>query len=220
VPKIKQVVPPITIAVVGPHYSGKSSLCGILETEFGFKTVKEEWWKDPYRTEDKSQRDYFRSQMWFLTQTSSSLQKAQKLNAQGHPVVLDTFYYSTLIFGETKLSQQDFTVFKDILDLVSGAIPLPDLVIYLHADPEFLFSVRKAQRVAQQTGPKGEENTPWDWYQSICHLNDKYFSHWDKTPLFRVDTQVVNVLDKSEVEKNIIKPINELLRNKKNRKTE
>lgn len=176
-----------TIAVVGPHYSGKTTLCRIFEEKFGYKKIEERWQDDPYRTGEK--RDYFRSQVWYLLQTTQAIYKAKQLNKRGENVILDTLYYSTLIFAQTKLDKRDFDVFKDLVDLVARSAPMPDVIVYLHAEVDFLFNTRKNIRVAQKTGPSGEDKTPYEWLKKVCELHDFYFENWKKTKLIKINVE-------------------------------
>lgn len=183
---------PLTIAVVGPHYSGKSTLCELFAKQARFTAIKEEWWKDP--TRDVQPRDYFHAQMWYLLQTSQSLVKAKRLKAAGQSVILDTFMYSTCIFSTTVLSATQMQTFNAWVEFLATTVPLPDVVIYLHANIDFLYNQRRQTRLAQGTGPKGEDKTSYEWFKCICELNSKYFDSWSLTPLLKIDTQATDFL--------------------------
>nr|AIA18978.1 Deoxynucleoside kinase [uncultured bacterium] len=178
---------PLTVAVVGPHYAGKSTLSRLLQKELDFRIFQEEWWKDPFK--DMQPRDYFRSEIWYMQQSISSMLAAEKLNQEGQNVILDTFIYSNLIFAETKMKKEEFVFFKELLSLIAPRLPLPDIVIYLYADPKYLYETHRMRRVEAGTGPSSDKDTPYDWYEQICQLNDKYFSNWNQTPLLKMDVQ-------------------------------
>lgn len=190
--KYLELEKPITLAIVGPHYSGKSTLCKMMQRKFGFAVIYEKWWDDPFMNDNP--KDYFRSEIWYLLQTSSKLIKAKKLNKLGKNVVLDTFIYSTLIFASTKLRGKDLKVFKEILDFIYTILPKPDLLIYLYASPQYLFNVRRIKRVKEGTGPKGEINTPYSWFKKVCSLNNKFFSNWKTTKLIKINVENLDLL--------------------------
>lgn len=186
----------ITIAVVGPHYAGKSTLCQLFQKKLGFKLKQEKWWKDPFR--NTRPRDYFKSQLWYLLQNAKSLIEAKKKNKKGITVVLDTFHYSTLIFAKTKLNQYEFGFFRKIFSLVDSLIPYPDMLIYLHATPRFLYSVRRVDRIKKATGPQSDAQTPLEWFRTICKLNNFYFSNWKKTNIIKVDVQKIDITNEKD----------------------
>ncbi len=200
---------PLTIAIVGPHYAGKSLLCSLFKEQLGFTSIDEPWWQDPFR--DHKPRDYFRSQLWFLTQRLAALNQAKELNRAGTGVVLDTFYFSTLIFGATKLNEIDQQVFADLVEVASQHFPLPDVVIYLHADPKFLHGVRRLSRIESGTGPKSDADTPLAWIEKICALNEHWFARWDKTPLIAIDVEKTDLLGDSKAFPSLVNKIRRLI---------
>jgi deoxyadenosine/deoxycytidine kinase len=181
----------ITIAIVGPHYAGKSTLSQLFKKRLGFRILKEKWWLDPFL--DTRPRDYFKSQIWYLLQTTRSMVKANELNKKGKNVVLDTFIYSTLTFAQTKLSNKEFALYKSLVDNLAPLLPHPKVVVYLYAKPSFLHSVRRMQRVVKNTGPKEDIETPYNWLKKISDLNKKYFNSWKKTPLIKINVEKVDL---------------------------
>ncbi len=185
----------IIIALVGPHYAGKSTLSTILQKKKKFIQQEEDWWKDPFRQTEP--RDYFRSQVWYVLQRAEKMIEAQALKNKDIDVVLDSFIYSTLIFGRTKLNDVDFKVLEDLCNSISRLLPKPDYVIYLHARPEFLYNTRRMQRVKDGSGPKSDVNTSLEWIKDICELHSHYFDTWNQTPILKINVEKIDITSSS-----------------------
>ncbi len=212
---MKQEKKPITIAVVGPHYAGKSTLCTLLQEKLGFEVVQEQWWKDPFRKKTtknffKEKHDFLGSELWFLARNVHSATQARKLNKKGKHVILDTFIYSTLIFAHTVLTKKELRVLKEVFNLIIPTYSLPDLVIYLSADAKFLYETRRMIRVEEKTGPTEDEQTPFEWYKKVWDLNEYYFAKWKKTPLLTIDVEKVDLKNDPKVIAWLKKQIEEL----------
>lgn len=182
---------PISIAIVGPNYTGKTTLSNLLKEKFGFTIVKERWWTNPFFHYQPG--DYFRSQIWFMLQTAKSMLKAEELKNRNKNVVLDTLIYSTLIFSRTKVNTQDFMTIKELIFLLGSKLPLPDIVIYLYASPRFLYYMRRIRRIEDGTGPKGDVTAKYVWLKQICRLNEAFFGKWNTTPILKINVEKIDL---------------------------
>lgn len=161
-----------------------------------FIKQEEDWWKDPFRNEGK--RDYFRSQVWYLTQRAKQLIQADLLRAKGNMIILDTLLHSTLIFAKTKLDNKDFSALEDLCFMISNLLPKPDCVVYLYARPEFLYKTRRMQRVKDGSGPKSDVSASLEWITQICLLHQHYFDSWNQTPLLKINVEEVDIKEKKQ----------------------
>ncbi len=202
---------PIVIAVVGSHYSGKSTLSNLLIEKCGFEAVKENWQNDPYKNNRDDSGDYLRSQYWFFLQTAKAMIEGEKLKKEGKSVVLDTFLPSSLNFAETKLNKVDFKVYEEIVDMVLDRLPLPDLVVYLKAPTTYLYEVNRLRRVEAGTGPKSDSSVGFDWLDQVVKLNEKRFGSWQRTPIAEVNVDKLDVTD-DKVFSELLSSINARLR--------
>lgn len=190
---------PVTVAVVGPNYSGKTTMVKLLEEKLGFTIVQEKWWENPFFRYQPD--DYFRSQVWYLLQTAKAMEQAAELKKKGTNVLLDTFIYSTLIFSRTKLNDEDFEAFQELLEMVAEHLPFPDLVIYLYADVKYLYNVRRVKRVQDGTGPKADATAKFEWLEQICELHNTHFAQWNKTKILKVNVEEVDILKEEDLKK-------------------
>lgn len=193
------------IAIVGPHYSGKSTLAAKLAKQDGFILQEENWKEDPF-TEFRKNGDYLKSQLWFLTETMKTMLQAREHAKNGKHIVLDTFVNTTRAFCRSKLSAQDFKTFNFIFKKITKGFPLPDLVIYLYADPETLLK-HSAMRAESKTGPKSDSKTNIEWIKKTVQANSDEFGRWKKTPILKINTSKHDLIhDKTEY-KELLKKI-------------
>ena len=178
----------ISVAIVGSHYSGKTTLGKLLQEKYNFVFFEEEWFNNPLK-----EYDYFHKEVWFLLHRIEALEKALKLKKEGKNVALDTLPESTLIFAKTKLDKKEFKIFFELYKYLIRLVEYPDKVIYLKASPEFLYKVRLPQRVKEKTGPPGEEKTPFSWLKKIIALHHKTFSKWEKTDIITINVETVDI---------------------------
>lgn len=201
---------PISIAIVGPHYSGKSTVSRLFVEKLGFERIEENWHADPYRNVKSEDRDYLRSQYWFLMETAKMTLNAAKIRESGVSAVLDTFVFSTWCFAKTKLNETDFAVFEQLSDMLGSRLPLPDVVVYLTASVDYLYDVNRVKRVESGVGPAGDKTVPKEWLSEICTNQEIVFGKWDKTPLIKIYVEKTDLTNELNFEK-LLSEINEAI---------
>ncbi|MDH5532827.1 MAG: deoxynucleoside kinase [Candidatus Pacebacteria bacterium] len=196
----------IIIAIVGPHYSGKSTLSQKLFHESNFSTVEEKWLEDPF-TQFRKKGDYLKSQIWFLTETMKTMLEAINMKNNGSKIVLDTFVNTTRAFCRSKLSTQDFKIFNIVFDNIVKDFPLPDLIIYLTGSVDAL-KQRSIIRAKSGTGPDSDKNVSLEWIKKSIDANEEEFGNWTKTPIIKIDVSnkdvINNKLDYNELLQKVI----------------
>lgn len=194
------------IAIVGPHYSGKSTLAKKMAKINDFLLIEENWKDDPF-SEFRKKGDYLKSQLWYLTETMKAMLQAQQHKESGKKVILDTFVHTTRAFCRSKLSTQDFKIFNIIFNEITKGFPLPDLIIYLHARPETLLK-HSVMRSKSKTGPANDSQTDIEWINKTVQVNETEFGNWDTTPIITIDVSKQDLLNNTVDYKELIKKIN------------
>lgn len=183
------------IAIVGPHYSGKSTLAKKMAGN-GFCSVPEKWLDDPFKQFRKN-GDYLKSQVWFLIQTMQTLLESAQIKEKGNRVVLDTFPYTTRSFCRSKLNDKDFKTFNLIFETVIKDFPLPDLIIYLTANSKTLLE-RSQARAGVGNGPASDREANEKWIKKTILANEVEFTGWQATPIIRINTSKKDVINNEE----------------------
>jgi len=168
----------VTISVAGNIGSGKTTLTQRIGELLTFKAFLEPVAANPY-LEDfylEPRRWSFPLQVVFLSQ---KLKLMQELQASPHHRVLDrTLQEDAEIFAATQfqagyMDERDWQAYWDLYQAVEPSILLPDLVLYLQADVDFLlYRIRRRERAAEK--PLAQDylerlNQAYDrWIESIA----------------------------------------------------
>ena len=185
---------PVTVALVGSHYSGKTTLARLFSEKLNFVALEERWSGNPFL--HSQQNNPLQNQIWYLQRATEAMLKAKELNKKGVSVVLDTFTYSVLIFSKIFLTEKDFEFFSESFDSQSSALSFPDLLVYLKADTDFLYYKRRALRIKDKTGPDTDSTVKYGWLEKSVQLHDALFMDWSFSPAIQVDIEEKNYLHK------------------------
>lgn len=139
------------VAVAGNIGSGKTSLASILAERTGARVYNEDinnpYLNDFYR--DMS-RWSFNLQIYFL---GSRIRQALEILESREDLIQDrTVYEDAHIFAANLhemglMTSRDFDSYMRIFDIAAHLIPVPDLLIYLHASvPKLISQIRKRGR--------------------------------------------------------------------------
>lgn len=188
----KYSITPITIALVGPHYSGKTTLTRLLHQRLDFVSVEECWEKNPYL--NNQQNNPLQNQVWYLQQAVENILKAKELNKRGQGVILDTFVYSTFIFSKIFLTDRDFQAFCQLFNSLVPNLPVPDLLVYLKASTDFLYNKRRIARINEGKAPETDLTVSYDWLDRSRLLHDCFFTLWKQSPVVIVDVEKKDLL--------------------------
>lgn len=167
----------ITIAVAGNIGSGKTTLAQRISEVLHFEAFLEPVAANPY-LEDfylNPARWSFPLQVVFFTQ---KLRLLQRLQQSPHHRVLDrTLQEDAEVFAATQhqagfMDERDWQAYRELYRAIEPSIVLPDLILYLQADVDFLM-YRIQRRSRQEEKPISEEylgqlNEAYDrWIEEI-----------------------------------------------------
>jgi deoxyadenosine/deoxycytidine kinase len=148
--------PRLTISVAGNIGSGKTTLAQRISEILHFEAFLEPVALNPY-LEDfylQPQRWSFPLQVVFLTQ---KLKLLQRLQVSPHHRVLDrTLHEDAEVFAATQfeagfMDDRDWQAYGELYRTVEPTIVLPDLVLYLQADVDFLmYRIQRRRRLEEK----------------------------------------------------------------------
>jgi deoxyguanosine kinase len=194
------------VVVEGPIGVGKTTLARKIAEGFGAQTLLELPQENPFL--EKFYRDSARyalpAQMFFLFQRMNQLRDLAQTDLFNAPVVSDFLLDKDPIFAGLTLADDELNLYRQLYDHLRPQAPLPDLVIYLQAQPETLI-----ERVRKRGVPM-EAGISETYLYRLCESYSRFFYHYDKAPLLIVNNERLNPLERDEDLDLLMKRINSM----------
>ncbi|PWB77016.1 MAG: hypothetical protein C3F07_02705 [Anaerolineales bacterium] len=126
------------ITIVGPSGVGKTALCHALAKTGLFSTALEGHADRPFQSRAKDDaRFIFANQMDYLilrAEQERELRAASKTGLMDGGLDLDFHGFTRLFLSRNLLSPNEYDLCRRFHALARGLLPLPDLIVRLHAD--------------------------------------------------------------------------------------
>ncbi|EOR21017.1 Deoxyguanosine kinase [Niallia nealsonii AAU1] len=124
------------ITVEGPIGVGKTSLAKLLSEYFQYELLKEIVEENPFLGKFYENIDEwsFQTEMFFLCNRFKQLNDTRDhYLTKNIPVVADYHILKNLIFAKRSLQDSDLDKYVRIYDVLTEDLPMPNIIIYLHA---------------------------------------------------------------------------------------
>ena len=176
------------ICVDGPIAVGKTTLTRKLAEHFNARLVLEEFEDNPFLKAFYSDPKVvaFQTQVYFLLARFKQQGALRQQDLFNRTLVSDYLFAKDRIFAYMNLSREELALYERIYELVQPQILVPDLVIYLHADPKTLMD-RLGKR-----GREYESCVEPTYLEELMSGYNSFFAHYDESPLLILDTSNVN----------------------------
>ena len=181
------------IAIEGPIGVGKSTLAGILATEFKADLVNDTERENPYLKKfyKDPQAVALHTQLHFL------LSRLEVLNSPAvarptNTMVADFLLDKDKLFAELTLNEDEWWMYTRLFDRMSADCVKPDLVIYLQAPLEKLI-----QRI-ERRGLRHEQSIDSHYLQQLISIYERYFHEYADSALLIVNASEINLADDKE----------------------
>jgi deoxyguanosine kinase len=138
------------IAIEGNIGAGKTSLATKLAHDLEAKLVLEEFADNTFLPKfyEQPERYAFPVELSFLSERFSQLKRELNTTDLFAPnIVSDYFISKCQIFAKNNLHRDEYELFLKMFEIVQGACPVPDLLVYLYLNVDDLQSnIRKRGR--------------------------------------------------------------------------
>ncbi|WP_079435878.1 deoxynucleoside kinase [Zoogloea sp. LCSB751] len=182
------------IVVEGPIGAGKTTLARRLADRLSAELLLENPAANPFLG-----RFYQNMERWGLpTQIAFLFQRSEQLTSFDHEhnphrrVVSDFLIDKDPLFAELTLAEDELHLYRQLYTRLKPTVRKPDLVIYLQAQPEVL-----VERVRKR-GVESERKLSEPYVERVAQRYATFFHHYDAAPLFIVNAESLNPVDKEE----------------------
>ena len=182
------------IVVEGPIGAGKTTLARRLADRLSAEVLLENPAANAFlgRFYQNMERWGLPTQIAFLFQRSEQLARFAQSHDPHKRVVSDFLIDKDPLFAELPLAEDELQLYRQLYERLKPSVRKPDLVIYLQAQPDILIDrVRKR-------GVESERKISEPYLQRVAERYATFFHHYDAAPLFIVNAESLNPVDKEE----------------------
>lgn len=178
------------IVVEGPIGAGKTSLARRLAERLSAGMLLEKPQENPFlaRFYQDGERHALATQLSFLLQR---IDLARSL-PQETRVVSDFLLDKDPLFAAMNLTEDEHRLYLDLYQRLRPEVPVPDLVVYLQAEPETLVQRVRRRRV------EAERKITETYLARVADRYARFFHQYDAAPLYIVNAEVLNPVDLDE----------------------
>lgn len=189
------------IAVEGLIGVGKTALARLLAKKLDAKLILEEVEENPYLGKFyKDIKSYaFQTQLFFLF--SRYKQQQELRQASMFHVVSDYLFEKDRIFAYLNLNEHEINLYEKVYSTLVRDLTRPDLVVYLQARMD---TIRDRIRGRNRSA---EADLSMEYLESLGDAYNRFFLHYDATPLLIVNTDSLDFVKNQDDFENLFREI-------------
>jgi len=179
---------------------GKTSLCRLVERERSARLVLEPCDDNPFLASfyADAERFAFPTQMFYLASRFSQQMNLKQGDLFTDLIVSDYLWEKDRLFAEQTLQGNELALYDRFANLLVGAIPAPEFVLFLDAPTEVI--TERIQRRAIDAEQIIEASY-------LDELRDRYYRLWDRfdeSPIYVMNTANVNYVDDANAQAHML----------------
>lgn len=201
---MKKSFPHSFIAIEGNIGAGKTTLCNMLEQDFGAQLILEQFTDNPFLPffYKNPERYAFQVELFFMTERHKQLQeKLSQRSLFQEFTVSDYFFIKTLLFAKNNLLEEEYRLFQNLFNVLNSTFRKPDLLVYLHRPVDDLMKNIKNR------GRDFEKDIKPEYLLSLQTAYFDYFRTVTDIPVLILDIEGISFWKKKKHYKQIVKLI-------------
>jgi deoxyadenosine/deoxycytidine kinase len=164
------------VVIEGNIGAGKTTLAGRIAEQFNAHLILEHFADNPFLPKfyNDPEKYSFPLELSFLASRYKQLKEElvpQDLFKSFS--IADYYFMKSLVFAASTLTGDEFNLYRQIFYIIYGALPKPDLYVYLHLRPERLLEN------IERRGRNYEKSITKDYLEKI---QNSYFSFFKQNP--------------------------------------
>jgi deoxyguanosine kinase len=180
------------LVVEGPIGAGKTTLARRLAARLSADMLLEQPGENPFlsRFYQDMTRYALPTQLFFLFQRVRMLEPLTQLDLFARPAIGDFLLDKDPLFARLTLSEDELALYQKIYDALRPRTPVPDLVVYLQAQPSVL-----AERVRKRAAAF-ERGISEEYLALLADSYSRFFHHYDAAPVLIVNSENLNFVQR------------------------
>ena len=197
------------IAIEGVIGVGKTTLARLLQNTFDAEVLLEVFEENPFLSDfygDRA-RYAFQTQIFFLlSRYHQQNNNVPKILSVGKNLISDYTFAKDALFAGINLKGDELDMYHRVHEALGEKIPKPDLLVYLQANTETLMN-----RIALRDRHY-ERQMEQNYIAELNAAYDDFFSKpFDHTPVLKIDSNELNIIQNTEHLKAVENKIREAL---------
>lgn len=180
---------PTYIAVEGPIGVGKTTLARRIAETFDHDLLLEEAEMNPFleRFYQNRQQTALATQLFFLFQRVQKITELKQRDMFDQTRVADFVLEKDPLFARVNLEPDEYALYQKVFEKMRVDAPVPDLVIYLQANPDTLMG-----RI-ERRGISAERLIDRGYLEELNEVYSEFFLYYDAAPLLIVNANEIDL---------------------------
>ena len=197
------------IAIEGVIGVGKTTLARLLQNTFEAEVLLEIFEENPFLSDFYADRARyaFQTQIFFLlSRYHQQNSNVPKVLSAGKNLIADYTFAKDALFAGINLNGDELNMYHKVHEALGEKIPKPDLLVYLQATTDTLMN-----RIAFRDRSY-ERQMERSYIDQLNYAYEDFFSKpFDHTPVLKIDSNGLNIIQNQEHLKQIENRIRETL---------
>jgi len=160
------------ITIEGNIGAGKTTLAQMLARDYNARLILEEFSDNPFlsRFYEDPARYGFPVELFFMAERYNQLkEQISEQDLFSTMTITDYLFIKSLLFASINLSDQEYSLYQRLFNIINPTLPRPDILLYLHVPTDLLLqNIHNRGRYYEYQIDEGY----------LQNIQDRYFSYF------------------------------------------